>query len=217
MTNARAGARQRAAAALTVPLLLLVAGGCSDDAPAPAPTTAAPTPSKTATAAPGPTSTPRSTLPPPATTPVPQESPGDVNSEVPTQPEKSRKPVDLDKPSDAGDKVSVRLTKLASIDAKAEGPGEVAGSALAVTVLVRNASSKAVDLNAVVVTLEGADQAPGGLITTKPAAPLDGQLAPGKSRSGVYVFTVAPDNRDPVTIAVTLAGGGTVLLYTGKP
>lgn len=140
-----------------------------------------------------------------------------MNSEVPTQPEKSRKPVDLDKPSDAGDKVSVRLTKIASIDAKAEGPGEVAGPALALTVLVRNGSSTPVDLNSVVVTLEGADQSPGGVITAKPADPLDGRLASGKSRSGVYVFTIAQDNRDPVTVAVTLAGGGTVLLYTGKP
>lgn len=212
-------ARRWAAATLTT-LLLLVGAACSSDrGPSePAPTNPAPTgaPTVTGPPAPGPSVTPTSTLPPPVNTPVPQKSPGDLNSTVPTTPEKSRKPVDLDTSSDAGGGVTARLSEIRSVNAKASKPGEVAGPALAISVLVKNGSKQKLGLDQVVVTVTGADGAPGNAMSGKPSKPLAGQVAAGKSVTGVYVFTLDRGRRDPITVDVTLAGGEVVLVFTGK-
>lgn len=132
------------------------------------------------------------------------------------RPARSREAVDLDQASDAGDDVRVEITHIDRLTAQAKGPGEVSGPALALTVRVENRSDAPLDLGNVVVTLTGADAAPGETISTEPADPLRAQLPPGRTASGVYVFTIGTDNRDPITVAVTLVGGGTVLLYTGR-
>jgi hypothetical protein len=84
-----------------------------------------------------------------------------------------------------------------------------------VTVSAKNTGSSPIDLNATVVNLYDSDNVPGGEMTAKPADPLDGKLAPGKSAKGVYVFTVAKGKRDPVKITVTI-GDAPVLVFTGK-
>ncbi|HEY5822679.1 MAG TPA: hypothetical protein VIT20_11925 [Propionibacteriaceae bacterium] len=217
MVSTTTTARRWVAVTLTA-LLLLAGAACSPDPdPEPsAPTTSVPAPTSIGTPAPGPSNTPTSTLPPPATTPVPQKSPGDLNSTVPTTPEKSRKPVDLDESSDAGGGVTARLGEIRSVTAKASGPGEVSGPGLAVTVRVSNGSKASVGLDQVVVTVTGADGSPGNAMSGKPAKPLSGQVAAGKSASGVYVFTLDQGQRDPITVNLTLGGGEVVLVFTGK-
>lgn len=206
MLSGKCGPSRRGAAVLCVPLLLAVAAGCSADARAPGPEPSAPRPpSVTASAAPGPTPTPSSTQP----------SPGNITSEVPVRPARTHEAVALDQASDAGDGVRVEITRIDRLTAQAQGPGEVSGPALALTVRVENRSDAPLDLGNVVVTLTGADAAPGESISSEPADPLQARLLPGRTTSGVYVFTIGEDSRDPITVAVTLVGGGTVLLYTG--
>lgn len=155
-------------------------------------------------------------MPPPPTTPVPQETPGDVTSTVPTQPQKSEEPVGLDEASTAEDGVVTRIVSVRSLTTKAKGPGEVSGPGLAVTVEARNSSSDAVSLDQVVVNLTGADGAPGNPMSDRPAKPFSGELEAGKKATGVYVFTVDEDNRDPVKVEVTISGGATVLVFSGR-
>lgn len=201
-------------------LVLLAGSGCSstDDAPAPTPsgTAASTAPAESTTPAPGPRTTPGRTLPPPPTTPVPQQSPGDVNSTVPTTPEKSRAPVGLDKTSQTEQGVAAKIVEVAAVTAEARGPGEVSGPAVAVTVQVDNRSASAVSLDQVVVNLTASDGSPANPMTAKPAKPFGGRLAAGKKARGVYVFAVAKDDRDPITVDVTISGGGTVLVFRGK-
>lgn len=203
-------------------LLLLVAAGCSStntptpgSTPAPAPSSASARSSSPDSPAPEPSRPPGSTPPPPATTPVPPSTPGDVNSTVPSRPEASKSPVAIDKPSETGTGVTVRLVDLKATNAKASLPGEVAGPAVAITVDVTNTGDKAVDLNTVVVTLADADDAPGSEMTSPPAKPLRGSVAPAKSTRGVYVFTVPRDKRNPVTVSVTV-GSAPVLVFKGN-
>lgn len=135
---------------------------------------------------------------------------------MPAEPEVTKKPVKLDKPSDAGGGVAVRIKKVTSIKAKAQLPGEVAGPAVSLTLVVDNGSAKSVDLGSVVVTLLGSDQAPGIEMTAAPADPFSGTLKPGKSATGVYVFTVDKARRDPISVNVTLNGEAPVLLFKGN-
>lgn len=154
--------------------------------------------------------------PPPATTAVPQQSPGDVNTTVPVTPEPSRRPVALDSPAATGSGLTASVTRLRGITAEAKGPGEVSGPAVALTVAVENGSNRPVDLGAAVVKLEDSAGAPGSEILSPPAKPLAGRLRPGeKTRSGTYVFRVAKDRRDPITVQVSLGSGLPVLVFTG--
>ncbi len=180
--------------------------------PAPSPSlTADPGPS---TAAPGPTDTPTSTLPPPATTPVPPSTPGDVSSTVEAKPEESKKPVTLDKPSSTGTGLTAELVSIKPINATAQLPGEVAGPALSITVKVTNRGSTPASLSAVVVTLLNSDDAPGTEMTATPAKPLGGSVKAGATAQGIYVFTVAKDKRNPVTVTVSISDAP-VLVFRG--
>jgi hypothetical protein len=210
-----AGVRLGSAAASL--LLLVLGAACSADAGSPsgpAPTPTASASALPATAAPGPSKTP--TLPPPpATTPVPAATPGDVNSTVPSKPEETKKPVKLDRPSTTGTGLTVNLTSIKPVNARAEQPGEVAGPALAITITVKNTGSKAAELNTLVVNVLNSDDAPGTQMSAKPSKPLAGSVAAGKTKTGVYVFTVPKDKRKPVTVTVDIAGAP-VLAFTGN-
>ena len=218
MTHGTFTALRLGSAAVSL-LLLALGAACSADAggppAAPAPTPAPSASALPATAAPGPSKTPPTSLPPPATTPVPPPTPGNVNSTVPTKPEESKKPVKLDRPSTTGTGLTVNLTSIDPVDAKAEQPGEVAGPGLAITITIRNTASKAADLSTLVVNLANSDDAPGTQMSAKPSNPLTGSVAAGKTRTGVYVFTVPKAKRKPVTVTVDIAGAP-VLVFTGN-
>ena len=168
------------------------------------------------TAAPGPTKTPTSTLPPEETAPVQPPKAGSTAETVAPRPEVTKKAVKLDKPSTVSSGVVVRITEVKAIKAKAQLPGEVAGPAVALTVVVKNSSGKPVDLSAVVVNLLDSEQAPGTEMSAEPARPLSGRLASGKSCTGIYVFTVGASRRNPISVSVTLAGESPVVLFTGN-
>jgi hypothetical protein len=138
-----------------------------------------------------------------------------VNSTVPTKPEESKKPVKLDRPSTTGTGLTVSLTSIEPINAKAEQPGEVAGPGLAITITINNAAGKAADLSTLVVNIADSDDAPGTQMSAKPSHPLAGAVGAGQSRTGVYVFTVPRAKRKPVTVTVDIAGAP-VLVFTGN-
>jgi hypothetical protein len=130
--------------------------------------------------------------------------------------EVTKAPVNLRQPSRPSNAVSVRISTIKPITAKAQLPGEVAGPALALTVKIDNQSPQRVDLGSVLVTLADSSGAPGGEMSARPARPLKGRLASQKSASGVYVFTVDEDRRDPIMVLVTLAGETPVLAFKGN-
>ncbi|MET1006927.1 MAG: hypothetical protein ABWX96_15375 [Propionibacteriaceae bacterium] len=127
----------------------------------------------------------------------------------------TKPPVKLDKPSNTGSGVTVRITKIKSISSKAQLPGEVAGPAVSLTVTVKNDSAKTLDIGTVVVSLIDSSGAPGNEMTAKPADPLRGTVKSGGTATGVYVFTVDKDKRNPVSVNITLAGAAPVLVFKG--
>ncbi|SDR75739.1 hypothetical protein SAMN04488543_0351 [Friedmanniella luteola] len=191
----------RATAALLLAVLL---GGC------------------TAEAGSGTSSTPPAEPPPvpassAATTPVPAPTPGSAGSTVAGQPVRQRKAVRLDAPGQAADDVAVRLTSVRAITARASGPGEVAGPALAVTVQIENGTSQAVELGSTVVNLTDSEGAPGSVMSAEPASPLPAAVAAGAQVAGVYVFTVPEGRRDPVTVEVGVTPSDPLVVFRGRP
>lgn len=210
MTLSRTGA-----AALVVSAVLGLAACGADEQPTP-PT--APTSGGSGPAASGPASAgASSSVPPPAaTTPVPPPTPGDTASTVAPRPVETRRPVRLDQPATPADAVTVRLTRLRAIQAKAQGPGEVSGPGLEVRVEVRNDTQRPLDLSTASVTLAAADDSPGQLMSGPPSDPLPGAVAAGRAATGTYVFTVAKSRREPVKVVVTVTGEDPVVAFSGN-
>ena len=204
----------RAAVAAPVLLLAVVLAGCSGgtsggDNPSTGQTNSAP--SMPASAQPTPATTSK-----PPTTPVPASQSGNVDQTVPSKTVASKPPVAIDKPAMPAAGVVVTLPSIKAITAKAQGPGEVSGPAVAVTVEVKNNTKSAVDLSQTVVNLTAANGDPGSMMTASPAKPLPTSVKPGGSATGVYVFAVPKSQRDPITVEVSISADTPTAVFHGK-
>ena len=203
----------RASAAAAV-LLTVVLAGCSGSGSgsgSPSATETGSAPTMPASAQPTPATTSR-----PPTTPVTPSQSGNVDQTVPSKTVSSRPPVSLDKSAQPTTDVVVSLPSIKAIEAKGQGPGEVSGPAVAVTVKVTNNKKSALDLSQTVVNLTAANGDPGSMMTGSPAAPLPATLPPGKSATGVYVFAVPKSQRDPVKIEVSIDADTPVAVFRGN-
>lgn len=157
-----------------------------------------------------------SALPAPAATAGPVPTPGRIDQEVANVEVVTNAPVPFDAAGDFGGNVVSRLVEVKAIDATAQLPGEIAGPAVAVVVEIENQSAETIGLDGVTVTLADANGAPASSVSSVPAQPVSGALAPGEKRSGVYVFTTALDARTAMTISVSYSTGAPTVLFTGS-
>lgn len=163
----------------------------------------------TTMALPGPTSTPASTV---GVAPAP----GNINQEVPAQTLTTAAAQPADQPGDFGSGVSARVVSMTAVDGVGAGPGESSAPAVAVTVEIQNSSSDAIGLDSVQVDLRTSDDLPASPLSGAPAAPLAGSLAPGESRSGVYVFDVPTGDRADLRLLLSYSTQAPVLQFTGS-
>jgi hypothetical protein len=126
------------------------------------------------------------------------------------------KAVPLTGTADFGGKVTASLVSVAGIKGEARGPGEIAGPAVAVTIKIRNDSSKALDLSAVTVNITNSKGDPGSPLSGSPASPFYGVLKPGDQSQGTYVFSVGAGQRKPVSISVSYTIDAPVVVFTGN-
>jgi len=122
----------------------------------------------------------------------------------------------LNKPATPVQGITVRITKADAIRAVAQGPGEVSGPAVAVTVEIDNQTASAFDSSLVSVTLDDARGLPGSGMIGRPADWITGSVAPGKRVTGVYVFAVPPGNRRPIRVTVSAHPDLPVVVFTGN-
>lgn len=155
-------------------------------------------------------------LPPAATTPVPPPTAGSTSQTVAPRPVRSKKPVKIDQTAQPEQDVTVTVPELKSVEAKAQGPGEVSGPALEVHVEVQNATDRELDLSGAAVTLTAADDSPGQIMTGPPTALFPASVAAGAKAEGVFVFTVAKDQRDPVRVDVLVDPDHDVVAFRGR-
>ncbi len=184
--------------------------GCTagGDGETPSPTRSAPTDASTSSAAP-------SASPSPSATGAPQGgAPGAAEPEgvLPTA-----EPVALSETADFGTGVTSELAGVEAIRAEPQGPGEIAGPALAFDISLTNTSAAAVDLGAVTVNLTDDAGVPGLPMTGPPATPFSGSLAPGASVTGTYVFAVDEGSRSVVALEVSYSTQAPVVVFRGDP
>jgi hypothetical protein len=156
-------------------------------------------------------SAPETSAPPPVT-PAPTGPTGDVDAPPPAQPA-----VALDQPAAVGDGVTASITSIEPIQGTGTGRGNVAGPALRVAVRIDNGTAKPVSLDGVTVGLtSGDDHTPASPLDDPSQVPFAGTVRPGDTADGTYVFSIAEDARDAVTVTVGYRAGAPILVFTGS-
>lgn len=138
------------------------------------------------------------------------------DGEAPPVPGEVADPVDIDDTADAGNGVEVTLSRIRSVEAEANLPGEVGGPAVAVTVEVANGSRERIDLDRVTVDLATSAGASASPVLDPDLEPLAGALDAGRTRSGTYVFTLADDERTDVSVRVRYSADTPTVVFTGS-
>jgi hypothetical protein len=192
-------------AGLCAAAVAIVLAGCSNDEPESGRSTTSTTPSTDVTT---------STAADPsagAGTPV-----GDVGEVEPTPPPAGlAASVALDQRAEFGNGVTARITSIEPIDAQSSLPGEISGPAVQFTIEVTNGTPAEINMDAVTVDLRDAAGLPAYQITTAPAEPFSGSVAPGDSTTGRYVFTLAPENRSNAFLTINYSADTPTVVLTG--
>ena len=186
----------------------------SPGAPSSSGTTSPSAASPTATGTePVPTPTPTTEVPSPSLPPATASGPPTV---VPTRVTTSTR-APLREKADVDDGVVVRVSRIESVDGEAQGPGEVAGPALRVSVEVENSSGEDVAMDLALTNLYyGRDRTPASTLSGPGARSLPGRLASGKKASGRYVFGVPAKGRNPLVVEFSLQADRPTILFEGS-
>jgi hypothetical protein len=141
--------------------------------------------------------------------------PGSIHSTVPARDIPTASPVSLESTANFGNKVTAKIVSSKSINATAHGSGEISGPAAQLTISVSNGTAQAISLADVTVNLTDAKGNPANTVSDPSMKPFSGSLAAGKSATGVYVFTLAKNHPNPVTISLSYTVDAPVVLFTG--
>lgn len=113
--------------------------------------------------------------------------------------------------------VVVSIGSLEAVEGEAQGPGEVGGPALRFTLSMRNDGDTPVSLTSTVVTVySGPEQLPAVDLRGPGGVPLPEEVAPGATVTGVFIFTVPPEDRDEVRIGVDYTVGVPIVVFEGS-
>lgn len=154
--------------------------------------------------------------PPPSVSPAPSSSSTDAPKGAPKADARYGAPVAAVVAQDETATLAGGLTATLQVEktkATAVRAGEVAGSAVKVTVKVRNPGGSDVSLSQLAVNAYyGSDSTPATELSDG-AEPLLGTLKAGETRSGVYVYSVPADQTGSVTVTVTDAAGAPLTVF----
>jgi hypothetical protein len=143
-------------------------------------------------------------------------SSGNVKQTVAPQTVHTKPPVNLTATGDFGTGLTTKVLGNQKITFSARLPGELSGPAAKVTVQFTNNSRAAVSLASVVINDVDATGAPMSPVTSAPAKPVSGSLAPGQQATGVYVFSLPPGFRNPCKLSLSYSTAAPVVLFVGN-
>lgn len=125
-------------------------------------------------------------------------------------------PVEIDEEAEITPGLSAEITAIEAVEGEARRPGEVGGPAIRVTVQISNSTDAAASLATTVVTAYyGADRIPALELGAPGAVAIPSEVAAGGSATGVYVFTVPPEERDRVQVMVDYSVDVQPLVFEG--
>jgi hypothetical protein len=126
--------------------------------------------------------------------------------------------VALDDAGKLGDGVSVQVAEIENVKGTAQGPGEVAGPALRITVEVDNGGDTPLALDAALVNLYyGEDRTPASTLSGPGVDPFPAAIRPGRSGSGRFVFAVPRKGRNPLTVEFSYTTEAPTVIFRGTP
>ena len=190
-----------------------VASGASDDDAAPTASTSSSATATATSAEPEPSASATAPDATPSTEPV--EPPPSTDPEAPFVPG-TEPAVPLTSTAEFGTGMSARVAGLESVAGEAQGPGEVSGPSVRVSIVLTNGTGAAASLDSTVVNLyAGAQLTPGEPLSGPGVSVFSGTLAPGAEATGVYVFRVPADLRDRLQITVSYDPTSTTVLFEG--
>jgi hypothetical protein len=149
-------------------------------------------------------------------TPVPAPTPGGINSTVPSEPIAQIPTVGISASAKPNKDVVVKLVDIAAVNATATEPGEVSGPAAQITVRIKNSGAQPLNVDSADVELTDSAGNAGVPVTTSATDVFHGQIAAGAAATGVYVFRLPTNRRNPVVVRVTYTAGAPVAGFTGK-
>lgn len=207
-------ARRCAGAVIAVSALLLLPG-CS--APDPVGAAQGARPSTTAGGADAPQA-PAASSAPPAPSPVPEQTTAPDGSvparERPTlAPAAQGEAVQVDAVGAEG--ISVLLEDVRSVDVAADGPGEVSGPGVAVTVQIRNGDLGPLSLEGFAVSVESGPEAVPA-VAAGGGDPVPATLAAGEAARGTYVFLLDGPSAANIRSLVTVSADLPVVVLEGR-
>jgi hypothetical protein len=162
------------------------------------------TPGESGTAAPGEPSATAAPGEPPATA-----APGEQPAAAPAVP--------MDESATINAGVTAKISNLEAVEGVAQAPGEVAAPSVRVTVDITNDTDAEVDLSTTVVTAYfGDDQTPALELNEPGASLMPATVAAGGTATGIYVFSIPPDQRQNVRIVVDYSVDVAPLVFEGQ-
>ncbi|GGL87437.1 hypothetical protein [Nakamurella endophytica] len=134
---------------------------------------------------------------------------------MPTGTVETAPPVPLTSAAAYGNGVTVTVSSIKKVTTTAQLPGEISGPGVQISLTFRNASSAPIDLGNVVADLQDASGVSAGAMSASPAKPVTGSLAPGATATGIYVYTLGAQFKNPAHLSVSYSAQAPVALFSG--
>jgi hypothetical protein len=123
----------------------------------------------------------------------------------------------VDEPAQTETGVRVTLRSWEPVTIKSGAPGEIGGPGVAITVRVVNGSTSSLDLSNVVADLQYGDQRTPAIRSDRsPTDAFSGILDPGDRATATYAFRIDADDRDKVTLLVSLNPEVPLVVFEGS-
>jgi hypothetical protein len=194
----------------------LLVAGCSGGSGQAGPTSSPAATGTPSTAAASPAVSPAPSPAASSTGPVASPRPSATTQSLAPVPSKARTtlpPVAPSRTVTVGAAARTVLLGSRNVTVTGQGPGELSGPAVALTLQVTNGSSAPLGLDAVIISASiGGQEASAS--DAAPAKPFSGSLASGAKAQGVYVFVLPAGGRRPVGVVVSLAPDLPVARFT---
>ncbi|GAA2726843.1 DUF4352 domain-containing protein [Cellulomonas aerilata] len=210
-----------AAGALVALLLVVWALTQRDDDRAPVTADDA-EPTVTSSATPEPSATPSSTpSATPGVVPAPAPAPGPAAPD-PATPEQPALPPPLTpraltEEAEIGPEAVARVSRLEAVEGEPQGVGEIGGPALRFTIELQNTGTGPIRVQDAVVNVTYGDEAtPATEVSGPGRQPFVGDVAPGATATGTYVFVVPTEQRGAVSVSLEYRAGAPVAVFQGS-
>lgn len=147
--------------------------------------------------------------------PAAPEPPTTVVNGVEVPEEDVAPPVSFEEPVEIA-AFSAAVLDIRAIEGVGQGIGEISGPALAFTIEITNNTQEVLETLGAVVNVYDSTKAPAIPLLGDPnAKPLPARIAPGETATGTYVFRVAPELRDDLTMTVAFDPEFSVVAFSG--